>query len=272
MLVTASIVCYKNDRKIILDSILSFINSETTFPVFLFLIDNSPTDELKTLINHPNIEYISNPSNPGFGPAHNIAIKMAISAGSKYHFVLNPDVSFQNDIIAPMLKFMEENTKVGMLMPQILYEDGSIQNLPKLLPSPMDVLMRKIKAPKFYYKPFIDKYELRFVEKSRIYNAPILSGCFTMLRVAAIKEVGMYDDRFFMYFEDWDLSRRMYQKYQTVYFPLVSVVHGYESGANKNKRLFKIFIRSGIAYFNKWGWIFDKNRNEINKTTLSQFK
>ena len=85
------------------------------------------------------------------------------------------------------------------------------------------------------------------------------------------KEVGVYDDRFFMYFEDWDLSRRMHQKYKTIYYPKVSVVHGYESGANKDKRLFKIFVKSAIYYFNKWGWFFDSERNKINKKTLQQF-
>ena len=74
-----------------------------------------------------------------------------------------------------------------------------------------------------------------------------------------------------MYFEDWDLSRRMHQYYKTVYFPKVSVYHEYESGANKNKKLFMIFIKSGIYYFNKWGWIFDKERIIINKKALNQF-
>ena len=67
----------------------------------------------------------------------------------------------------------------------------------------------------------------------------------------AIQEIGMYDDNYFMYFEDWDLSRRMHKKYKTIYYPLVSVYHGYESGANKSFKLFKIFIHSAITYFNK---------------------
>lgn len=75
-----------------------------------------------------------------------------------------------------------------------------------------------------------------------------------------------------MYFEDWDLSRRMHQKYKTIYYPLVSVYHGYESGANKSKRLFKIFVQSALRYFNKWGWIFDKERRKVNRKTLKQFQ
>jgi hypothetical protein len=64
----------------------------------------------------------------------------------------------------------------------------------------------------------------------------------------------------------------MHQKYKTIYYPLVSVYHGYESGANKSFKLFKIFIQSAFTYFNKWGWFFDKERTQMNKKTLSQFE
>jgi GT2 family glycosyltransferase len=75
-----------------------------------------------------------------------------------------------------------------------------------------------------------------------------------------------------MYFEDWDLSRRMHKKYNTIYFPKVSIYHGYESGANKSISLFITFIKSAIRYFNKWGWFVDRERVAINKAALSQFK
>ena len=130
----------------------------------------------------------------------------------------------------------------------------------------------KVKFPKWYYKKIIDKYELRFISSDKIYNAPVLSGCFTLLNIKAIKEIGSYDDNFFMYFEDWDLSRRMHKKYKTIYFPKVSVYHGYDSGANKSRKLFKIFIKSAFTYFNKWGWFVDSERSQINMNTLYRLK
>jgi GT2 family glycosyltransferase len=219
-----------------------------------------------------HMQYLHNPSNPGFGAAHNIAIQKAIAAGSNYHFIVNPDIFFNEDVIAPMIEYMINNNDVGMMMPQILNLDGTVQNLPKLIPSPFSILLRKIKKPRAYYKKFIEMYELRNVPKQQIYNAPILSGCFTLLNLKAIEEIGMYDDNYFMYFEDWDLSRRMHQKYKTIYYPLVSVYHGYHSGANKSFKLFKIFIHSAFTYFNKWGWFFDNDRKQINKKALSQFE
>lgn len=268
--ITSSIVLYRNDATMLHNAIHSILKSGRIDK--LFLVDNSPTDDLKILITDSRITYIHNPANPGFGASHNVAIQKAMELVSKYHFIVNPDIYFDGDVITPMVEHMVNDSTIGMMMPQVLNEDESIQNLPKLLPSPSSILLRKIKKPAIVYKKFIDQYELRNVPKELIYNAPVLSGCFTLLNLEAIKKVGLYDDTYFMYFEDWDLSRRMHQHYKTIYFPLVSVFHGYDSGANKSKKLFKIYINSAFTYFNKWGWFFDSDRKEINKRALSQFK
>lgn len=268
--ITSSIVLYRNDIFMLQNAIQSI--TKTGGIDKIFLVDNSPTDELKILVTDSRIEYIHNPANPGFGASHNVAIVQALGWGSTYHFIVNPDIYFEGNVISPMVNYMVNDDTIGMMMPQILNEDGTIQNLPKLLPSPFSVLWRKLKRPEAAYQKFINQYELRQVPRDVIYNAPVLSGCFTLLNLEAIKKVGMYDDTFFMYFEDWDLSRRIHMYYKTIYFPKVSVIHEYESGANKSKKLFKIFIKSAITYFNKWGWFFDSERKKINKEALSQFK
>lgn len=269
--VTASIVLYNTNESELLRVIDGIFKTKANLK--LYLIDNSLKDDLKTFSDYNSqIIYIHNPSNPGFGAAHNMAIQKAFESGVKYHFVVNPDIYFDEDVVSLMISFMEEDVSIGMMMPQILNLDGTVQNLPKLLPSPFSILWRKLKRPAKAYEKFINQYELRQVAKEMIYDAPVLSGCFTLLNLEAIKKVGMYDDKFFMYFEDWDLSRRMHKHYKTIYFPLVSVYHGYESGANKSSKLFKIFVNSAITYFNKWGWLFDSERKQINKRALEQFK
>lgn len=270
MFYTASIVLYNNDT----DELSKAINSifRTNLNLTLYLIDNSPTDVLNFFKSDTRIIYIHNPSNPGFGASHNVAINKAIELNSKYHFIVNPDIYFHDDVIYKMIDYMQSDSTIGMMMPQILNLDGSIQSLPKLLPSPVSIIWRKFKKPNGAYQRFINNYELRLIPKGMIYNAPVLSGCFTLLNLEAIKKIGLYDDKYFMYFEDWDLSRRMHYYYKTIYFPLVSVYHGYESGANRNSKLFKIFIKSAITYFNKWGWFFDSDRKRINNNALSQFK
>jgi GT2 family glycosyltransferase len=271
VIITGCIVTYNNERKVLKKAVHSFLDANQN--TFLYIIDNSQSDLIKDyFLSNDRIVYVHNPSNPGFGASHNIAINKSIKDGVKYHFIINPDVFFDKHVINSMIDYIKNNQDVGMMMPKILNLDGSLQNLPKLLPSPLGILLRKLKKPSKHYTKFINQYELREVPEDTVYNAPVLSGCFTLLNLKAIKEVGMYDDRFFMYFEDWDLSRRMHEKYKTVYFPKVSVYHGYESGANKRLRLFKIFIQSAVIYFDKWGWFFDKKRKQINNKALAQFK
>lgn len=270
MKINISVVLYKTPIQDLNNLIDSFDIVESEFT--LYLIDNSPTDVINKSINFKgDLVYIHNPENPGFGSSHNLAMNISIKDNIKYHFIVNPDVYFKSDVITNMVNYMEENPDVGMLMPKILNLDGTVQFLPKLLPSPYSLLMRKFKFPKSIYKKFINKYELREVDENLVYNAPVLSGCFTLLNTEALREVGLYDDRFFMYFEDWDLSRRINLKFKTVYYPNVSIYHGYDSGANKSKKLFKVYLKSASIYFNKWGWIFDKERKRVNKKTLKQF-
>jgi GT2 family glycosyltransferase len=262
------IVLYNNDKISLSKAIDSFLNANENG--ILYLIDNSPNDSLKEFNSERTI-YIHNPSNPGFGAAHNIAIKLAIMTGYSYHFIINPDIYFNEDVITPMINYLKSDENVGMLMPQVLNTDGSVQYLPKLLPSIFWIFRRKLKKFDPGHTHFINTYELRNIPKAKIYNAPILSGCFTLLNLKAIQEVGSYDDNFFMYFEDFDLSRRMHRKYKTIYYPKIAVYHRYEGGANKNFKLFKVFIASAIIYFNKWGWFFDRERKMMNKKTLDQF-
>jgi GT2 family glycosyltransferase len=269
--ISLSIVLFKTSESELVKVYQSIIQTKRNWK--LYLVDNSPTDRLRTLFaDDARVEYIYNDNNLGFGKAHNIAIKKASREGMKYHFIVNPDIYFLGDVITPMVEMIEKDNTIGMIMPKILNEDGSVQHLPKLLPRPTDLFLRKIKRPNTYYNNFINRYELREVHENSVYNAPVLSGCFTLLNLQAIQVIGAYDESYFMYFEDWDLSRRMHKAFKTLYFPLVEVFHGYDSGANRSSKLLQIFITSAYRYFNKWGWIYDKDRTVFNSNALMQFE
>jgi GT2 family glycosyltransferase len=96
-------------------------------------------------------------------------------------------------------------------------------------------------------------------------NVPCLSGCFMFLRMQMIKKIGGFDDRFFMYFEDFDLCRRLHTVSKTIYYPFVSIMHVCASEHHRKFSLFKISFISALKYFNKWGWLFDKQRVQINR-------
>ena len=270
-----SMVTYRNDYENIKKNIKSFIESPLLEK--LFIIDNSPTDDLKEIRNvDSNIEYIFNPSNPGYGASHNIAIRKSIGNSTKYHIVLNPDIYFSKEgVLEELYDFIEQNNDVGLVMPQVLYRDGSIQYLCKLLPTPLDLFGRRFLnfVP---FKKIMEKrkelYELIFTGYNRIMEVPYLSGCFMFLRVEALEEVGIFDERFFMYLEDTDLSRRIHKKYKTVFYPKVTIYHDYTKGSYKNFKLLKHHMQSAIKYFNKWGWFLDKERKNMNLKFMEKFQ
>ncbi len=265
--VCGSIVVFKNDKDVLRKAIMSFLNTELN--VHLYVIDNSPTDELKNVCAGENTEYIFANNNLGFATAHNIAIKNSIKNGVKYHLVLNPDMYFEKGVIKELYNFMENNLDVGLVMPRVLYPDGSVQYLCKLLPTPLDLIRRRFLPEKVFSKRNFF-YELRFTGYDKIMDVPYLSGCFMFIRTEALSHVGLFDERFFMYLEDIDLSRRIHKHYRTIYYPEVSVFHQYEKGSYKNITLLKYHVQSAIRYFNKWGYFFDKDRREINKKVVEK--
>jgi hypothetical protein len=267
--IVTSIVTFKNDKDILKKTIDSFL--KTDLKSHLYVIDNSPTDDLKNVCARRNVVYIFTNDNLGFGAGHNIAIRKSIGK-SKYHLVVNPDVFWGPGILEKLFNFMEENKEIGLVMPKICYTDGSTQYLCKLLPTPIDLILRRfnLKILMAIFKKRLRNYELRFSGYDKIMDVPHLSGCFMFIRTEALSRVGLFDERFFMYLEDVDISRRIHKCCRTVYYPEVSVFHEYEKGSYKNSKLLMYHLRSAARYFNKWGYFFDKERREINKKVIEK--
>lgn len=254
--VTSCIVLYKNDIEILKEVIYSFLN--TNLNVHLYLVDNSPTDYLKILQDDIRIEYIYNPGNPGFGAAHNIAIKKAFELNSTYHLVLNPDVYFEKGTLEKIQEFMDKNLNIGQLMPKVTYPNGEIQYLCKTNPTLFDLFARGF-MPNFLkkiYKKRMDRYEYKDQNYNDIiYDIPYLSGCFMFLRTETLKKVGYFDDKIFMYLEDADLTRRFLKVSRTVYFPKAHIFHHFAKLTHKKVKFKWITVQSAFIYFNKWGWL-----------------
>jgi len=265
--VTATIVTYNNDKSILLKTINSFLF--TSLNVKLFIVDNSPSTSLKDLCVDKRIEYFSSGCNKGFGAGHNIILKQYGILG-KYHIVLNPDIYFEKGQLEKMVDYMDKNSLVGLLMPKIIYPNGNLQYLCKLLPTPRDWIFRRFLS----FLPTTQKrdemFELRFTKYDKEMNIPYLSGSFMFLRSSIIEEIGLFDEGIFMYGEDTDLSRRIHKRYKTIFFPEAVVTHEFQKASHKSVRLLWIHIKAAIYYFNKWGWLFDKDRSKINNRVLKE--
>ena len=262
-MLNASIVLYKHSVTEIALLVETLLQSGVVKQVYL--IDNSPKEEKG--FQSQGITYIFNNKNLGYGAAHNIAIRQTIQQHCPYHLVVNPDIAFEATILEKLVQFMECHSEIGSAMPKVLYPDGKVQYLCKLIPSPFDLVFRRF-LPNSWTRKRREQFELRASGYNRIMDVPYLSGCFMFLRTKALEEVGLFDERFFMYPEDIDLTRRIHSKYRTVFNPEVQVIHNHEQGSYKNGSLLYIHISNMMKYFNKWGWIFDNERRNVNRETL----
>ena len=268
---TASIVLYYTPLPQIESIMKSVLDSNCIKKIYI--IDNSPTEENRIFFHQFSfVEYIEH-NNTGYGSSHNIALCNAFEFGSDYHIILNPDIYFDSNVLIDLAGFMNDNKDIAYVLPKVVYPNGELQYLCKLLPTPFDLIFRRF-LPKTKWTTYLnDRYELRSSGYDKIINPPCLSGCFMFMRISTLKENNiLFDDRYFMYCEDFDLIRRIHRVAKTVYYPKVTIVHNHEKASYKNKKMLMTHIRSAIKYFNKFGWFFDKERRLMNTQILNEIK
>ena len=267
--ITASVVLYNTPESQLtrlLDSI-----GRSSVPVRTYLVDNSPAPIEFPCIHRSGVLYIKANSNRGYGAGHNIAIRQILDK-AKFHFVLNPDIYFESEELEKMIRFMECDPSIGQLMPKIVYPDGSLQYLCKLVPSPADLLLRRfaIGPLKRIAEIRAERFELRHTNYETIMDVPYLSGCFMLFRTWALRCVGLFDERFFMYPEDIDITRRMHSQFRTIFYPEATVVHDHARESYKSARALWVHVYNLVKYFNKWGWLRDSDRSRFNRETLDR--
>jgi len=262
---TVSLVLYQNNKSKIRRLLQSLEKSEIEY--LLYVYDNSPTKNLESLFGGDQIIYHHDPRNVGFGRGHNYAFSK-ICKKAKYHLIVNPDIYFDNNVLKDMIYVMEQENDIGILAPKVLFPDGKLQRTARLLPRPIDFFVRRFCPFKRVIERINSRYEIHSYDYKCPIEVPFISGCFMLVRSDLFRELQGFDERFFMYTEDIDLTRRMMKRARTVLNPSVYVYHEYERGSHKNFRLLVIFLKSAILYFNKWGWFFDKDRANINNSVL----
>ncbi len=269
--ITASVVLY-NTSAAQLVRLYECLSRSTRRP-YLYIIDNSPAATTLPFEPAPWITYLHAGTNLGYGGGHNVALRRILDS-SELHFVLNPDVYFDGGELEKMIHFMDQHPDVGQLMPKVVYPDGRLQHLCKLLPTPADLFLRRFMHGPFW--PFAEqhaeRFELRFSGYDRVMEVPYLSGCFMLFRTSALRRIGLFDERFFMYPEDIDMTRRVNARYRTLFFPGATVVHDHGRESYKTARALWIHMMNLVRYFNKWGWFYDPARSRVNRETLQQFR
>jgi GT2 family glycosyltransferase len=204
--------------------------------------------------------------NLGYGAAHNLALRSLAAIAAPYHLILNPDIQLPSGALAELGAVMDSMPQVGLLMPRVLYPDGSTQYLCKLLPTPLDLVLRRfaVGPVRWFFDKRMTRYDMKNSDYSRPLYVPCLSGCFMFARRSVLESIGGFDERFFLYMEDTDLCRRIGDASRLLFWPWTTVTHRYAQGSYRSFSLLRLHMQAAIAYFNKWGWWRDPVRDARN--------
>lgn len=245
--ISAAIVTY-NDIDKVRDAVLSIKENTKRYPLKLYLIDNGSTDGTVDFFKDFDITVIENRKNIGFGAAHNKALDLPLG---KYHFIINPDIVIKSDVLSDMADFMGENPDIALMMPNILNGDGTIQHLPKEIPTAKYLFLGRLARFRGKFKEIRDRYIWADREIDKPTEIDFVSGCFMCVKSEIFKELRGFDERYFMYLEDADLTLRAKTFGKAVINPLVYVTHSWERESAKKLKYLLIHLSSARKFLRR---------------------
>lgn len=225
----------------------------------IYIVDNASTDDTVPSLQerfpseeYPFLHFFLNEKNLGFGAGHNRVIS---HLDSQYHVVVNPDIILRDDVFARMAAYLDRHPDTVLLSPRVLFPSGREQILPKRNPFLRALAARRL--PRFErFHRHAEWYEMRDQNLNLPQEIEFASGCFMFLRTEAFRKAGGFDERYFMYFEDADLTRALCAEGKVQYDPSFVVYHRWDRVSARSFKYMMIQVFSMVKYFNKWGWKF----------------
>lgn len=257
-----SIVVYQEIFLQIKDCLSSLIGSiPDDIRYEITLVDNGALElnkdfsfeiELKKCFPNLPIYYLVSTKNGGYGYGHNQVI---LKSKADYHLILNNDVYMMPNTLKNALDFMQQHKQVGMLVPDVYDMDEKRIYLCRHNPSLWISFLRRF-APSFLKKIF-QKQLSKFQMQDKNYNENMFklsnpTGCFMFCRLELLKQLGGFDEKFFMYYDDSDLGRRMAKISLIAYSPAVKIKHVWRRAAYQDRRMAWIASKSALYYSWKW--------------------
>ena len=245
-MITASIVLFKNNLETLQKTVDSFL--KMPLEKKLYLIDNSPNNQLEKHFKDSEIAYVFVGNNIGFGKGHNLVLD---KIKSDFHLILNPDVSFSTAVIPALIEELKKQRQVSFITPKVLYPNKELQFVCREHPTFLDLINRKLKVS----RKQLENNEYRNQDLEKSFYPAFIHGCFMLFKTADFKQLQGFDERYFLYMEDADLCRKIQKTNKKIlYFPNVEIIHQHQKGSSKSIKLFLYHLSSAFKYFIKWGF------------------
>ena len=248
-------------RGLVKNCLKAIFESVVNFPFEVIVVDNDSRDEVEQLIQtrFPQVKFIQTGANLGMGGGNNVGIR---AAQGKYILILNPDIIVFPDSFQKLYDFIESRPDAGLVSPRLLNPDKTLQHTCYRWHRLITPLCRRT----FVGKTSFGRKELeRFLyldwDHATTREVDWIQGSFFLLPKVVLDKVGLFDDRYFMYFEDTDLCRRVWQAgFKVIYCAAAEVIHLHRKQsadgglfALLTNKLTRIHVRSWVRYMKKWG-------------------
>lgn len=249
--VTISVVTYNSEKHIsaLLDSITTQIKG---VDFHVYIIDNASADITVQIVrdyceSDERITLIESRGNIGFGRAHNLVLERI---DSHYHVIINPDITLKSDVITELCCYLDKREDIGLVTPKVLFPSGGLQILPKRDPRFIYLMSRRLNFK--FLKKYRQQYEMSDRDMESPFDVDFCTGAFMFMRTSVYKQVGGFDERYFLYFEDADITRKIRQLTRTEYNPNFVVYHHWERFGKTQMKYMAIQMSSMVKYFVKW--------------------
>ena len=225
------------------------------YPLTLYLVDNASPDGCgprlaQTDFGDVRVQVICLPKNLGFGKGHNSIMDRLTS---DVHFILNPDIQLTADTLSDLADWMAQHPGVVMTRPALTFPDGRPQRLPLRRCSVRAMVYRQLPCLKFWAK-YNERYLMADKDLTKPTEIEFCTGSFSAVDTAVFKAVGGFDEDYFMYVEDADLTQKMRTRGKAYLVPQYTAIHAWHRAAHRSLKPFLWQLRSLLRYFSKWGF------------------
>ena len=232
------------------------------YPLTLYLVDNASPDgsgpRLEQAVREgllapgtgQRVEVRCRKENGGFGTGHNTVLSLL---QSRVHFILNPDIQLTADTLSDLADWMAQHPGVVMARPALTFPDGRPQRLPLRRCSVRAMVYRQLPCLKFWAK-YNERYLMADKDLTKPTEIEFCTGSFSAVDTAVFKAVGGFDEDYFMYVEDADLTQKMRTRGKAYLVPQYTAIHAWHRAAHRSLKPFLWQLRSLLRYFSKWGF------------------
>lgn len=235
--------------------------SKVNFDYEIIFCDNASHDDsivyLREMAKKGQIKLTEPHKNLGYGAGNNLAAK---HAKGEYILILNADITVEVDTLQKLIDYMDEHKEIGMIGPKLVYNNGEIQPSCRRNVTLFDLFIKRTFLRKIWpFKKRYNKYIMWDFDHDKVQEVDLITGAFMLMPKHVFDEIKGFDERYFLFMEDFDLCRKTTKAgYKVVYYPKATATHYHKrlSEGSFFKLLFMkiswLHLHSAMKYFWKW--------------------